>query len=159
MEPIKNGPISTSTELTMIVSEVLGDLAFMVGEDDQAVLIPGTSWMECRISYRGPVSGTLHCWCTNEFALQLSANLLGLDSDDSAATDNIMDALREFMNVVCGQYVTSCYGREPVFDLSIPEAFECEAPPFTGQCEEKTGLCELCVSGEPFYCKHEPYQA
>ena len=43
----------------------------------------------------------------------------------------VYDALREFMNVVCGQFITACHGTDRVFNLSIPTAVECaESPQF-----------------------------
>jgi hypothetical protein len=32
-----------------------------------------------------------------------------------------MDALKELLNTICGQFITSMFGDEPVFDLTVPE--------------------------------------
>lgn len=154
MEPSKNDPTMARPDLTTIVGDVLGDLAFLVSDDEQSEASPGTVWMECHVSYSGPPGGTLCCWCTREFAVQLAANLLGLNPENEAVLSGVDDALREFMNVVCGQFITACHGTDRIFNLSIPTASQCaQAPRFDFDGSETA--CALTVSGEPFYCKYE----
>ncbi len=158
MESSKTDPTMTTPELTTIIGDVLGDLAFLISDDERPQPVPGAVWMECRISYSGPVSGTLRCWCTRDFAVQLAANLLGLSPDDEEVLSGVGDALREFMNIVCGQFVTACHGMDSVFNLSLPTAAECaETPQFDFDDNDVT--CELSVSGEPFYCTYKPDRA
>ena len=154
MEPSRIDPTTAAPGLAAIVGDVLGDLAFLVSDDEQPEPTPDAVWMDCRISYSGPLGGTLRCWCTREFALQLAANLLGLSSDNQAVVDGLEDALCEFMNVVCGQFVTAHHGTDSVFNLSIPTASQCaQAPQFDFDGNETA--CALSISGEPFYCKYE----
>lgn len=155
MEPSETNTTKADPDLATIVGDVLGDLAFLVGDDERPEPPPGAVWLECCISYSGPLSGRLHCWCTRSFALQLAANLLGGSPDDDAALDGVGDALGEFMNVVCGQLVTAWHGTDPVFDLSIPTVSECDETPRVS-LEQLDGTCALSVSGEPFYCMYEP---
>ena len=141
-------------DLATIVSDVLGDLAFLVGDQERSLPPPGAVWMECRIAYSGPCSGTLRCWCTRDFAVQLAANLLGVEPDDPAVQGGLEDALGEFMNVVCGQLVTAWHGEDAVFNLSIPTAVVCREPPRFDP-DPAEGVCALSVGGAPFYCAHE----
>ena len=158
MEPSKNDPTTATPDLTTIVGDVLADLAFLVSDDEQPEPVPGAVWMECRISYSGPPGGTLRCWCTWDFAVQLAANLLGLGPDNEAVLSGVDDAICEFMNVVCGQFITACHGTDRVFNLSIPTAVECaETPQFNFDDDEVA--CGLSVSGEPFYCAYTPARA
>jgi hypothetical protein len=140
-------------ELADIVGEVLGDLAFLVSDDERPVPPVTAKWMACEISYSGPFGGTLRCWCTRDFAVQLAANLLGVSATDEAVANGTGDALGEFMNVVCGQFITARHGSDSVFSLSIPTAVECAQAPrleFAGY----DASCELAVSGAPFYCAY-----
>ncbi len=107
--------------LGTIFSEVLADLAFMFTEEEQAEPAANYDWLETRIGYRGPESGNLRFRCPAQFCVRLAANLLGIDPDDAAAADTSHDAAKEFMNVVCGHFVTTMYGTEKVFNLTIPE--------------------------------------
>lgn len=148
-------PTAASLDLTVVVTNVLEDLAFLVSDDGPLRSTPETHWLECAISYQGPVSGKLTCWCTRNFAIQLAANLLGADPENDEVLNQIGDALREFMNVVCGQFVTTMHGSGPVFDLTIPTATDCPSPPeFNAEGED--AACLLSVSGEPFYCIYRP---
>lgn len=122
-------PQQTSVTLTTIFSEVLANLAFMFTDEEQVDLSPADTWLETVISYRGPVAGTLRFRCTTDFSVLLAANLLGIDAQDDEADAKARDAVKEFMNIVCGQLVTALYGSEKVFDLTIPQIAElAEAP-------------------------------
>lgn len=154
MEPSKTSAAKAPPDLATIVGDVLGDLAFLVSDDERPALPAGAVWLECRISYSGPFSGTLRCWCTQSFASQLAANLLGTRPDSDAVREGVGDALGEFMNIVCGQLVTAWHGTDPVFDLSIPTVNECRETPRL-DLEQRDGACALSISGEPFYCRHE----
>ncbi len=112
----------THSPLTTVFSDVLSDLAFMFTDDEPAEPSPGSLWLEGTIRYQGPVSGELRVLCPMEFTRLLAANLLGIDADDAEAEARSPDALREFLNVLCGQFVTAAYGHDKVFDLSIPQA-------------------------------------
>lgn len=154
MEPNENKQTAVQPDLGTIVGDVLGDLAFMVGDEGCAETPAGSAWLECSVSYRGPISGGLRCWCTLDFANQLVANLLGMEISDGGGSAETFDALRELMNVVCGQVVTAWHGADAVFDLSIPVVVECAEAP-RPNVQEHRAACELSVSGEPFLCVYD----
>lgn len=144
----------TQRDLAALAGEVLGNFAFMIGDDEPAQPPPGTVWLECRIAYAGPTEGTLTCWCTRGFAVRLAANLLGLEPDESGASAGAEDSLREFMNVLCGHLMTTWYGTHAVFHLSLPTVCERAGPP---PLSDAAGVvhCRLSVGGEPFHCVHQ----
>lgn len=121
--------LSKTRTLTAIFSEVLANLAFMFTDDEQTDAAPGEIWLETTISYHGPVSGNLKFRCTQGFAVLLAANLLGIDPDDNVAARQCEDAVREFMNIVCGQFVTSMHGSDDVYNLSIPRTVQLSEAP------------------------------
>ena len=144
---------ATNEDLAMLVSEVLGNLAFMVSDDEPAELPPGAVWLQCEVGYQGPVGGTLRCWCTRDFAIQLAANLLGIEPMRGMRKLVRRMPAREFMNVLCGHLVTAWYGSEAIFNLSIPIVKEClETPQPPGN--ESITCCQISISGESFYCAH-----
>jgi len=108
--------------LETVFSEVLADLAFMICEAD-GVPEPeaDAEWLETEIGYRGPVCGRLWLRCPRGFTLLLAENLLGMGGDDEAAFQAADDAVKQFMNIVCGQLGTALHGTEDIFNLSIPE--------------------------------------
>lgn len=143
---------TTRPDLGAVVSDVLADLAFMVCDDEPADLPVGSVWLQSEVQYTGPENGGLVCWCTRDFAIQLCANLLGIDPDQGNAQIGAEDAVREFMNVLCGQLVTSWFGHQAVFNLSIPTVRECIETPSLADVDPVNG-CKISIDGEPFYCK------
>ncbi len=139
-------------ELAVVISEVLSDLAFLLHDDEASAVRGDAEWLEALVEYRGPTSGRLTCWCTREFAVLVAANVLGLDIRDADAADSAEDALREFMNIVCGQLVTAWYGKTAVFTLSIPQVSECFTSPRLDAAE---GRCRLYVERTPLICEHK----
>ena len=138
----------TTTTLTTVHSEVLANLAFMFNDDGEFDPPVGERWLETLISYKGSVSGSLRLTCTETFATQLAANLLGTESGVTTRQES-NDAVKEFMNVICGQYVTAAYGTEELFDLSIPEVFERSTTSILGEPEGASGeRAFLSVDGQ-----------
>lgn len=138
-----------TTTLTTVLSDVLANLAFMFTDDGELEAPVGERWLETMISYEGPMSGLLHLTCTETFATQLAANLLGADSGEETTHQESNDAVKEFMNVICGQYVTAAYGTEEVFNLSIPEVLERSTTPVLGGPQEAAeDMAVLSVDGQ-----------
>lgn len=118
--------------LTTIFSEVLQNLAFMFSDDDDAEVSPGDVWLETEISYAGPARGILRFHCNRDFTMLLAANLLGIGPESVDTATKANDAVKEFMNILCGQLITALHGAEDVFDLTIPQIRElAETPDFT----------------------------
>jgi CheY-specific phosphatase CheX len=153
MEPTKQPPTTDTPDLTTVVTDVLGDLAFMVTDDQQPEPVSHSGWLEAGVDYYGPASGTLRCWCTRAFARQLAATLLGIEPEEGEALAAAEDAVREFMNVLCGQVVTTWHGTESVFNLSIPSVCErLEPPPIEDTAPG--ARCHVSIGGEPLLCTH-----
>ena len=157
MKPIDQPPATDGPDLTSVVQIVLGDLAFMLTDEPPAELPAGTVWTQGEIHYVGQVSGTLRCWCTREFAARLAANLLGLEPDMGEAQVAGEDAVRELMNVLCGQLVTLWHGTQGVFKLTIPTVRECIGVPAVADAEARH-VCRLSVEGEPLLCVYQRHE-
>lgn len=155
MNPTNQPPATDVPDLGTVVSDVLGDLAFMVTDGEPVTLPTGMVWLQGEVQYFGPEKGCLQCCCTRDFAVQLAANLLGIEAEEGEAQVAAEDAIREFMNVLCGQLVTTWYGAEAVFNLSIPTVCERLDPP--GAVPEGSRHCQLSVDGEPVHCVHRPW--
>lgn len=141
--------------LTTVFSEVLANLAFMFTDSEPGDPVLEGTWLETTISYHGPHQGSLHLRCTRAFTVLLAANLLGIDPDDEDAEAGADDAAKEFMNIVCGQLVTTVYGTEPVFNLSIPRSTPLEEPPDL-YSEEVSTISTLWVEGHPVQLVYTP---
>lgn len=142
---------------TTIFSEVLANLAFMFVEDDAPAVAPEDRWMETTIGYHGSACGSLRFLCTEGFARLLAANLLAIDPSDPAAGARAGDAAKEFMNIVCGQLVTTLHGSDKVFDITIPESRLLDSAPdldAVGTLDH----CTFSVEGYPVQLTYTPDQ-
>ena len=141
--------------LATIFSEVLANLAFMFTDEDLADPPAGEIWLEITIGYRGPVAGTLRLRCPRDFSTRLAANLLGMDPDDPDTEQSANDAVKEFMNIICGQFVTAAHGTEAVFSLTIPDIVELpETPDLTAS--ESVETCVASVDDQLVQLSHLP---
>lgn len=136
-------------------SEVLANLAFMFADEDMAEGSSEGRWLETTITYRGPAAGTLRFRCTSAFSVMLAANLLGSDPADEDADAQGRDAVKEFMNIVCGQFVTDRHGTEHVFNLSIPEIEELAQAPTLGDGDDPD-VSMLTVEGHAVQLCYSP---
>ncbi len=121
--------VPTTDILQKVFSEVLANLAFMFPDDSKPELNPEHEWLETTIRYEGPHVATLRLWCTRPFSILLALNLLDVDprSEDSAPKGE--DAVKELINVLGGQLVTTLHGTQDVFSLTIPEIRLLPQPP------------------------------
>ncbi len=145
----------TTTTLTRVLSDILAELAFMFTDEGDINAPTGECWLKTTIGYEGSTDGLLRLTCPWSFADQLAANMLGLESTDRANEQESIDAIKEFMNVVCGQYITAAYGVEDVFHLTIPEVVETSTTPnladSTDSSENKT---RVSVNGQWLELSH-----
>jgi chemotaxis protein CheY-P-specific phosphatase CheC len=73
------------------------------------------------MEFAGPFTGALILMAPRAFCDQTAANVLGLEADEPEAQRGAEDALKELLNIACGNLLTTLAGEEPVFDLSIPK--------------------------------------
>lgn len=108
--------------LNEVFYNVLENLAFMFGEsvENDSLDEMAHDAVEARMRFAGPFSGSLSLVMPRNMCQELAANVLGLDPEDEQADASGEDALKELLNVTCGQVLTSLAGQEPVFDLSVP---------------------------------------
>lgn len=111
--------INTLVEVTI---EVLERYAFMLGDppkpgDDPAGLA-NPSWI-VKIAFAGPRAGGIGMIVSPALARQVAANLYG---GEPAQIGDVQaqDAVKELLNIVCGNYLHKVEDNEPIFDLAAP---------------------------------------
>ena len=116
----------TETTLTTVVSDVLEHQAFMFVDECPKTELEQDAGASLHVTmgFEGPVSGSIGMAVPRTMCVELAANILGVEPDDDFAVEGAPDAFQELLNVVCGQLLTSLYGSEPVFHLSIPRVEE-----------------------------------
>ena len=143
----------TKTTLKELFSEILANLAFMFTDDEDTEASDQDVWLETSISYLGPHRGTLVFHCPQRFTQGLAANLLGVDPEAPEADDQSEDAVKEFMNILCGQLVTQFFGSEDIYNLSIPDCrVLAEVPEFV--TTQDANVAGLSVDGSRIQVVH-----
>lgn len=104
---------------------VLEQLAFMFAEPAAKDELPPPAEEDAmcvRMGFSGSLEGTLQLGIPLGICAELATNMLGMDLGHDEAAAKGLDAMKEVLNVTCGNILTELAGTEPVFTLSIPEA-------------------------------------
>ena len=119
-------PAEHRQTLIQVLNDVLEQLAFMFGEEVEPAELPapGGVCVRAEMAFAGPMNGSLKIAVTEEMCPEIAANILGAEPDDDRVMEKARDALKELLNITCGQVLTAIAGEEPVFDLSVPQAAE-----------------------------------
>jgi len=110
-----------------VITKILEEAAFVFTDTLSNEDMPDPSTWDATgvvLQFYGPVNGEMRMWASNGFARCVAANMLGISEDEPAAAEKGLDALKESLNIIVGNYLTTIYGEEPVFDLGLPEPIE-----------------------------------
>ncbi len=114
-----------SKELNDILYEVaeatFGSMAFMLSMPDTEEEIGSDQATTVRVGFAGPFGGELTMIVDEEMLSELAGNMLGLDPGEEAPHDQQVDALKELLNVICGNLLPKIAGVEVVFDVASPQ--------------------------------------
>ena len=128
--------------LSEVFCDVLMNYAFMFGDvcpkDD--LPLDGDSYINATISFNGSQSGILGISTSSDLCTQLVENVLGLDTEGDSISE-AHDALKELINIVCGQFLTKIYGDVCVFDLSPPSILEVSNEEWKSLVENEDTVC------------------
>ncbi|HOZ46099.1 MAG TPA: chemotaxis protein CheX [Candidatus Hydrogenedentes bacterium] len=125
--------------------EVLENLAFMFGEVADTEDVPASAGGQvlAAMSFSGPMCGRIELAVPRAMRVEIAANVLGVDTDDEQAMASADDALKELLNVTCGQLLTRLAGEEPVFDLSVPVVSELDDEAWARMAEASDAIVIL----------------
>ncbi len=137
-----------------IIAEVLTDVlerfAFMFMDPlDKAEwpADPAEAFEEVTIEFTGPQRGGLALVAGREFGLSLAANVLGREKNE-VQPELVPDAIKELVNVICGEYLERLAGKRVVFHLTIPRISVINASQAREFVERPETLC-LSIDGHP----------
>ncbi len=114
------------TILSEVFCDVLINYGFMFGDPapKDELLTSDTDYLRTTVSFAGHRTGVIGISTPADLGAQLAANVLGLEPDDDDSIESALDAVKELVNIVCGQFLTSAFGDEPIFDLLPPVSLE-----------------------------------
>lgn len=105
------------------IGRVLGEAAFIFTDNlDNAAKPKPDAWNAdgVTLNFTGTPSGEIRMWVGSEFARLTAANMLGIDTESDEARTKGLDALKELLNMIAGNFITEAYGETPVFVLGLP---------------------------------------
>ncbi|MCK5267258.1 MAG: chemotaxis protein CheX [Spirochaetes bacterium] len=107
-----------------VVDEIFEDFAFMFQESLLKEDIPeiDENCIKTSIGFEGPVIGTVSLVVPETMCKVLAANLLGFDQEEILVPAKGIDALKEVLNIICSNIITSLYNEDLVFEYSVPKA-------------------------------------
>ena len=106
--------------LTSIAVETLERLAFIFSsaEEENDGLI--SEMKAADVSFSGPFSGKLVMKMSTPAVLEMTANMLGID-ENKATNEQQSDAMKEALNVICGNLLPAIGGSHVIFNISVPQ--------------------------------------
>ena len=115
--------------LAQVLTDVLEQMAFMFTDqvDEDQPPEPAEDGLLAKMGFSGPFAGSMMLAVPAETCPLIAENMLGMDADDERAMEKARDALKEVLNVTCGNALTVIAGEEPVFDLTVPEVTEVDS--------------------------------
>ena len=106
--------------LTTVTIETLKHLAFIfLSPEEENSGLMSESMAVC-IFFSGPISGRLVLKMSPVVVLELTANMLGID-EDRVTTEQQYDAMKETINVICGNLLPAIGGNQTIFHIDVPE--------------------------------------
>jgi CheY-specific phosphatase CheX len=111
--------------LDEVLCEVLEKQAFLFPDKTPADALPkqAGNMLFAHIKFSGSVAkGELGFYAPEDMCREIAANFLGVDDDATEAATQAADALKEILNMVCGNFLTALAGGSVIFDLSVPAA-------------------------------------
>ena len=140
--------------LTRVAGETLEQLAFIFSfPEEERDTLEDDSLVATSVSFAGPFSGTLVMTISAQILQELTANMLGMDDEEEIALDQQHDALKETINVICGNLLPAIAGKKAVFDLDAPkiidEAEAIKKAAKTNDGRAPTAIVRLDIDDEP----------
>ena len=89
--------------------------------EDSAEVPERAETVGASIQWFGPQNGKLILLVDRNLLNELASNMLGATDEAEFTAEQSVDALKEVLNMICGNFLTSCYGEQSVFDLTPPE--------------------------------------
>jgi CheY-specific phosphatase CheX len=113
------------TILSRTAVKTFEELVFLFAfTDDDADAGRTAPTVAARVSFSGAFSGTLIMRMPLEVLPELTANMLGVNEQKETTPDQQYDALKETLNVICGNLLPAIAGRQAIFDIDPPQVIQ-----------------------------------
>lgn len=107
--------------LYKVASVTLEQLAFLFSSFEDIQCKPDyDTVVVASVSFSGQFSGTLSIMIVDDILDELTENMLGIDGADEVPIDQKHDALKETINIVCGNLLPAIGGKRSLFSIGSP---------------------------------------
>ena len=107
--------------ISKVVTETIEKLVFMFASPyDPENSTEGDPGIGVSVSFTGPFSGTLGMKVSEEVLSEIAVNMLGVDDEDEITPEDQSDALKETINIICGNILPVIGGKQAVFNIGTP---------------------------------------
>lgn len=133
-----------------VLTDVAKEFAFMFADDcseQQDVMPP---YIKAEMSFSGPYKGNAIIVTSEDLCKEMMSNVLGISEEETDIEVEPKDALCEFLNIFCGNFLTSLAGTEPVFELHPPSAEEINEEQWE-KVKQDESFVELSLDDYPIY--------
>ncbi len=115
-----------------VFESVLQNLAFMFVEAVEKETLQNTDspqdlpdkFIKATMAFTGAKKGRVNLMVPEELAKELAANIIGKEIEKSISQKHLQDALKEVLNVTCGNLLSAVVGTQQVFDAASPALTE-----------------------------------
>lgn len=108
--------------LYRVAEDVLEKLAFIFSfPEEEREGIAYDAAVTAKVSFTGPFKGTLIMAVSTEALPEMTGNMLGIEDGEETTTDQQYDAVKELINVICGNMLPAIAGKETLFNVDPPE--------------------------------------
>jgi len=135
--------------LSSVAEEVFESLAFVLlaFEEEESSPPADATRTVASIAFAGAFEGMLFASVSDGLLPTIAANMLGLDFDEIPPQDVQRDALKELMNVTCGNLLPKVAGEEVVFDVGAAEVLPAGVMPATVGGQPPLAAARLHLEG------------
>jgi len=119
--------------LCNVAEEVFESLAFVLPafEEEESAPPEGADRTAANIFFTGPFPGMLCVSVSDGLLPMIAANMLGLDFSEVPPENVQCDALKEVLNVICGNLLPRLAGEQAIFNVDAAELLAGGAIPAT----------------------------
>ncbi|MCP4633798.1 MAG: chemotaxis protein CheX [candidate division Zixibacteria bacterium] len=111
-------------KISEVVCEILQSTAFIFPEPadlSDGIAFDENEFLLAHLTFNGYREGEVSFITTTGLLVELAANLLGEDEENSISEEKYSDAAKEILNIISGQILTTLFGEREVFNLTPPE--------------------------------------
>jgi CheY-specific phosphatase CheX len=128
--------------LTQVFCDVLEKQAFMFAEPSEKDQMPRDveNCVSTEIGFDGDSTGFIKCTVPSNLAIELASNIIGMDLGEDNPEEKANDAIKELLNITCGNFITEKFGNEAQISPTIPESQDMDSADWKSFIQDENSL-------------------